>query len=600
MKISQLVKSRKKQKKYSEERKTLQWRMIRMLLIGWLLPLFLLTLIISMFITTKVDRQIERATMESVGKAAEIMKVQLEVCEKTSKDASYRKAIYGAYKNYAIDGDENIFREQVLAFLRQQYQFDSYCKTAVLIFPEYPDMGFYTINNGMNGNYRDIEYFEECVKSDLIKYCEQLDTKTELICYNDRIYMIRNLVDTEFRPYAILSLELELDSLKESFWGIWGYENATIYKNGEVFMAFDSERIVPLDNDICSELGGNYLIFHKNGKEDPCIYARGNMYNAIFDVAVSLDDAIIYAEINTITYIFAILLVFMIPLIYLIFVFFHRRVNRPVQELVAAFDLVCNGQFGVQIEETSDSEEFQYMKKSFNHMSMQLRDQFEKIYKEEIALRDARIMALQSQINPHFLNNTLEIINWEARLNENFKVSQMIEALSTMLEATMNRRSKQLNTVVEEMEYVDAYLYIIKQRFGDKLHYTKEIDESLLNVKIPKLIVQPIVENAVEHGMDTSRQGKIKIRVYQKKEDIMCIEVEDNGSLDEKDIKRIHTLLYEELDPLNEKHVSLGIRNVDRRLKMIYGDKFGLIIKNNQDNHTVSTILVKMDNKNEQ
>lgn len=581
-------------------RKTLQWSMIRMLLIGWLFPLFLLTIIISMFITTKVDHQIERATMESVRKAVDIMKVRLEVSEKSSKDASYREVIYDAYQNYKEDGDGDAFRGKVLTFLRQQYQFDSYCRTAELIFPEYPNMKFYSINNSQGGTYHDIEYFEQVVKGMLIANQEKMETRTELLCYGDRIYMVRNLVDSKFRPYAILSLELELDSLKDSFWGIWGYKNATIYKDGHEFIAFDDQNIVPLEEEMISQLEQERLVFQKNRKEDSCVYAREKMYCGTYDVAISLENSIIYAEISTISYVFMILLLFMIPLIYIIFMFFHNRVNRPVQEMVTAFDTVRDGQFGVQIEEKSDSEEFQYMKQSFNHMSRQLKEQFEKIYKEEIALRDARIMALQSQINPHFLNNTLEAINWEARLHGNFEVSQMIEALSTMLEATMNRRSKQLNTVAEEMVYVDAYLYITKQRFGDKLVYSKEVDEKLLNVKIPKLIVQPIVENAVEHGTDTRKQGKILIRVYKKDINTLCIEVEDNGTLDENDKQRIHTLLSEELDPLNEKHVSLGIRNVDRRLKIMYGPKYGLFIENNKENHTVSTILVKIDKRSEQ
>ena len=93
-------------------------------------------------------------------------------------------------------------------------------------------------------------------------------------------------------------------------------------------------------------------------------------------------------------------------------------------------------------------------------MSARLQYQIDKIYTEELALKDARIMALQAQINPHFLNNALEIINWEARINENYKVSRMIENLSVMLEATMDRRHRRFITLEEEMSYVEAYLFI--------------------------------------------------------------------------------------------------------------------------------------------
>lgn len=233
-------------------------------------------------------------------------------------------------------------------------------------------------------------------------------------------------------------------------------------------------------------------------------------------------------------------------------------------------------------------------------MSKQLKSQFDKIYLEEVALRDARIMALQSQINPHFLNNTLEIINWEARLNGNYKVSGMIEALSTMLGETMNRKEQQFHSIAEEMAYADAYLYIISQRFGSKFRCVKQMDETLFNVQVPRLIIQPIVENAVEHGMDIARQGRLEIRLYKRDDGYLSIEVEDNGRLTMEDRKKIERLLSPDTDVSREKRVSLGIRNVDQRLKMIYGTDCGLFISVNDKEHTVSTILIKHDIPTEQ
>ena len=109
-------------------------------------------------------------------------------------------------------------------------------------------------------------------------------------------------------------------------------------------------------------------------------------------------------------------------------------------------------------------------------MSGQLQSQFEHIYREELALRDARIMALQSQINPHFLNNTLEIINWEARMAGDVKVCGMLEALSTILTAAMDRDKRATVHLSQELMYVDAYLYIIKERLGKRLTVHKQID----------------------------------------------------------------------------------------------------------------------------
>lgn len=583
-----------------KERRSLQFGMISMMIFGWFLPLILLIFMMNFMVTDKINAQIEQSVVASTNKASEILMIQLEACETASKNASYLSVIRNAYNEYLINGDGHDFQETVSTFLNQQYRFDRNCRSAVLVFPEYPQKDFFTFNNSKNGTYKDIDFFKKYVQDDLLDYMEELDTNTELISCGGRIYMVRNLVDSKFRPYAVLALELNKESILQGIYNIMGYEDVTIYKNGEVFLSLTQEESTAYDDEIRQRLSTESMIFEKvNGKESYA-YNRIKMYNGEFDIAVSLDNSVLYAEMQAISYVFITLVLFMFPLVYLIIRFFNRRVTKPVQEMVKAFNVVKGGEYGAQIEENADSEEFYQMKESFNHMSAQLQYQFEKIYKEEIALRDARIMALQSQINPHFLNNTLEIINWEARLNENYKVSQMIEALSTMMEAAMNRRAQPFNTVAEEMVYVDAYLYIISQRFGEKFRCKKEIDESLLSCTIPRLIVQPIVENAVEHGMDIAKKGEVILRLYKKEEGILCIEIEDNGTLSEKDEERIHRLLSEELDPLNEKHVSLGIRNVDRRLKMLYGEDFGLFITNNKNNHTVSTILVKINERTEQ
>lgn len=310
---------------------------------------------------------------------------------------------------------------------------------------------------------------------------------------------------------------------------------------------------------------------------------------------VSLDNSVIYAEMAVMQYFFLILFLFMIPLVVQMMRFFHKKVTVPLGELIVAADSVREGKLGIQIANEEDNEEFYRMKESFNHMSQQLKNQFDKIYLEEVALRDAKIMALQSQINPHFLNNTLEIINWEARLNGNDKVNGMIEALSTMLGETMNRKEAQFHSVADEMAYADAYLYIISQRFGAKFRCTQKIDERLLTLQVPRLIIQPIVENAVEHGMDIATQGRLEIRLFEREDGYLCIEVEDNGRLTRADRQKIDRLLNQDIEPSKEKRVSLGIRNVDQRLKMIYGADCGLFIAGSEEKNTVSTILLKTD-----
>ena len=169
----------------------------------------------------------------------------------------------------------------------------------------------------------------------------------------------------------------------------------------------------------------------------------------------------------------------------------------------------------------------------------------------------------------------------------------MIEALSVMMNATLNRSGEMFISLSEELSYVDAYLYIIRERFGDKFRFAKEVDESLLGVSIPRLIIQPLVENAVEHSDD--RQGNIigSLRV-EGDGDTLLITVENNGSLSDEDRERIEVLLSDDrlVDTERFDRMSIGIRNVHLRLRLLYGESSGLTIEDDGNGKTVSTLRI--------
>lgn len=582
-------------------RKSLRWSMVRRLLFGSFFPLFMLVFIIVFFVSVNNHKQIEQTIMTSLEKSVQIMRMQLKDCETASKNASYIPTIAEAYEDYLKDERQNIFGKKAENFLKQQYAWHDNCRTAELIMLDFPEEKYYVMNNSNGGTYRDIEFFYNTAEDQLCEVARTLDTGTTLVGVKGRVYMVRNLMTSKFQPYAVLALELDQESLMESYAGMWGYEKSDLYWNGELLIAGQegSERYLP--EQIVNALKDKEELYVQGGRwESIHVYRRMNLYGGTLVASVTIDKRITHAEMNALEYLFIILIVFMIPLVVQMMRFFYKKVTLPLRQLITAANAVREGELGTQIVNEEDNEEFWQVKDSFNHMSKQLKNQFDKIYLEEVALRDAKIMALQSQINPHFLNNTLEIINWEARLNGNYKVSGMIEALSTMLGATMNRKEEQFHSMAEEMAYADAYLYIIAQRFGAKFKCTKKMDERLMNVRVPRLIIQPIVENAVEHGMDITKQGRLDIRLFEREDGYLCIEVEDNGHLTKEDRDKIDRLLSPDAEVSKEKRVSLGIRNVDQRLKMIYGADCGLFIEGNDKEHTVSTILLKTDVPTEQ
>lgn len=574
--------------------------MVRQLLFGWFFPLLMLIFIMVMLITGNLYRQVEHTLTASIEKTADIMQIQLKDCETASKNASYMGVISKAYTTYLNDDNTDYFEKEVEKFLTQQYAYNDNCKTAQLIVLGEEDACYYALNNSNGGSYQDIVFFQTKSQNIILDIARSLDTGTTLVCVDGRIYMVRNLVTPKFVPYAVLSLELDKDSLMESFSGIWGYTGVSLYWNNELITTTDSDVPEALPEHIKARLKEKNTSYEHRTGSHSYLHHKINTYGGTIVLSVSLDNRVIHAETITMQYLFLLMLVFMIPLVIQMMRFFHKKVTVPLRDLIKGADAIREGNLGIQITNQEDNTEFYQVKDAFNDMSLQLKNQFDKIYLEEIALRDAKIMALQSQINPHFLNNTLEIINWEARLNGNYKVSGMIEALSTMLGATMNRREQQFHSIAEEMAYADAYLYIIAQRFGAKFQCTKHIDERLMTIQVPRLIIQPIVENAVEHGMDISTKGCLEIRLFEREDGYLCIEIEDNGRLTREKREKIDRLLSKDAKLSNEKRVSLGIRNVDQRLKMIYGDDCGLFITGNEQENTISTILLKTEAPTEQ
>lgn len=560
-----------------------------MLAAGWFLPFLLISVMLLFFVLKRMDRQLQNTIMTSADKSIELCELRLKQAMESSKEASYQPTLKEGYARYLQDRDDVKLGRVASNFIIQHYRVNTDFNLTYLYFIHNPENACMTYQD-----YYDAKAFTDYALEEVMELSRDLDTSIAFVNIRGRMYMVRNIVDSNFEPFAVLTMELNVEDMFGGLRAIWGF------KKGDVFID-DIPVFQVYEQDPCFALAG------ESDMKEPLYYSRGKeayVYRRLDSgwhktaYTVTLDETVIAGEKVVIKYLLTVLVVFMIPLIVVVFYFFHQSVNKPIEALRDAYKEIEKEHYGFHVEPDARHEEFAELDEAFNSMSDKLQYQFEKIYLEELALRDANIMALQSQINPHFLNNTLEIINWEARMAENYKISAMIEALSTMLEATMNRGRQQLIPLSEEMSYADAYLYIISRRFGEKLEITKEIDENCLQVMVPRLIVQPIIENAVEHGMNFVGKGKIHIRI-SKNEERLLIEVMNNGKLTDKDREKIAQLLGEK-DMKEIRSASLGIRNVNKRLKLLYGEECGLTIKSDKNGHTISTIIVKIDNTGEQ
>ncbi|MCI8681970.1 MAG: histidine kinase [Lachnospiraceae bacterium] len=361
------------------------------------------------------------------------------------------------------------------------------------------------------------------------------------------------------------------------------------------------------------EMAARLLKQYDSGKRERMDWIRdrnytGCLYQKQYDTyhmgAVLLAErAELYSSLYEFYTIAFLLMILFVPLVYYGVDFLRRHIQVPIGQIMQASKRVEAGEMGAMVEGEMPNAEFQYMKERFDSMSGQVRCLFEYAYDEKLARKDAQIQALQAQINPHFLNNTLEMMNWQARMSGDTVIPKMIEALGTVLDYRMNRAQVKEIHLTEELRCVNAYFYIMSMRFGQRLRIEQEIDEELRYLMVPPLILQPLVENAVVHGVEVMANGLIRLNVYHDREHVY-LEVRNTGKeMTEEAKKKIEAILEgteAQIPKEPGRHTSIGIQNVNRRIRLMYGEEYGLTIGQEADFETVSRITIPYEKRQEE
>lgn len=251
-------------------------------------------------------------------------------------------------------------------------------------------------------------------------------------------------------------------------------------------------------------------------------------------------------------------------------VFIYRRLSHlgnRTAKIIAAMDYVKAGNFSERIPAYSENDELALISNGFNAMVDDLDDYINKVYVAELKQQQAELKALQAQINPHFLYNTLEVIRMKALLANDTDVAQMLYNLAVLFRSTI--KGELMVTMTQELDYCRMYLDLFRFRYEQQFDYMIDCDINLLNMRIAKFTIQPLIENAVIHGFDGSRTDNfVKIQVKSAGSDVV-IEIADNGrGISDATFQTI-------LNQLNPESVaetqSIGILNVHERLQMMFG-----------------------------
>jgi two-component system sensor histidine kinase YesM len=266
-------------------------------------------------------------------------------------------------------------------------------------------------------------------------------------------------------------------------------------------------------------------------------------------------------------------------------IFIAGRITDPIKELEKAM-MNIDENLDARVEEKGCYESIN-LARHFNEMTLKIKDLMDDISSKEKYLRTYEINALYSQINPHFLYNTLDTIIWMAEFGESEKVIDITKSLASFFRLSLSKGDEMIS-LEDELNHAREYLFIQKQRYEDKLEYEFSVDEELLKMKVPKIILQPLVENAIYHGIrELENGGKITLSA-KKVENHLELLIKDDGK----------GFSVDKNEKSNIKLGGIGIKNVDDRIKLYYGKDYGLEIRSQVGTGTEVYIRIPVDEFN--
>lgn len=343
----------------------------------------------------------------------------------------------------------------------------------------------------------------------------------------------------------------------------------------------------PIDRLTAMSGTNGYEMIKYGGKSYFVTYIASTYTDWTYYTLIPFDD--IFERIvnvkQTIIFIFAILFV----LIMLISIRFANGITQPIERLNAKMKKVQLGNFDYAEEPNERSlamDEAGQMHRNFRIMVERINELIQENYIKQLTIRDTEFKALQAQINPHFLYNTLESINWSAKMSNQTHISQMVEALGSLLRTSISLKEPEI-PVGKELEIVCHYVTIQKYRFEERLDFEVAVPEKLLHCTIPKLSLQPIVENAVNYGLE-QMIDTCKVRISACSEnDKLYISVQDNGPGMEEE--HVAGLLSGEV---KSKGSGLGLKNIEDRIKLLYGEAYGMQVESKLHGGTKVTLVL--------
>lgn len=392
---------------------------------------------------------------------------------------------------------------------------------------------------------------------------------------------------------GVILLDIRHDIIQSSINGV------TIGEKGFVFV-MDQE-----DNIVYTPVNG--IVYRVNPKwvkamEPMSVQIQGGSYQIRSELSpytgwrtvgvFSMDE--VMSSVNTIVYILFTCVIISLVLVVIVSFKFSRTLTNPIFKLKRLMKQAESGDLTVRFN-FQHNDEIGELGQSFNHMIARIDQLIQMVYVEQENKRTAEMKSLQEQIKPHFLYNTLDTISWMARDYDAEDIVRLVDALTNMFRIGLSH-GKDIITVKEEITHVSNYLYIQKIRYKDKLNYVIHVDESLYAIEVPKLILQPLVENAIYHGVKAKRGGgTITITGVPEGENLVFTVQDDGAGMPQEKVEELNRRMSER-SVLDEKK-SFGLFYIRERIQLCYGKGYGVHVESTLGEGTRVTITLPLYQK---
>ena len=263
--------------------------------------------------------------------------------------------------------------------------------------------------------------------------------------------------------------------------------------------------------------------------------------------------------------------------------FLSKQLTKPILHLFRSMEKVRDGDLSSRVTVKSN-DEIGRLSKLYNHMTEEVQTLIRRNYEEQLSKKEAQLQAIQAQINPHFMYNTLDTIYWMLVLEGQDKASELVVSLSEILRYSISSKDGSIVSLEREMQMVEYYKIIQTARFENKLSWHISIPDNVKSLYTPKMVIQPIVENAILHGMDVKKPIlNISIEAFIE-DDSLVIKVTDDGK--GMSLEKVKNILEENGIQESRSHTGFGLPGVNRRIKISFGEKYGLQIESFLDKCT--------------